>query len=74
MRIDLEASSVERIQSFGVAVEKGAAVLQQDVRKVVEPALCGDAGVKLANGAGSGVAGIGEERQALWLRAHRSSS
>ncbi len=50
-----------------MAVEVGAAVLQQHVGEVVEAALGGDAGLELADGAGGGVARIGKSGQALLL-------
>ena len=63
--IDFEARGLQRLQSCGVAVQKGTAILQQDVGEVVEPALSGDVGVELADGAGGGIAGVREQRQAL---------
>ena len=63
--VDLEAGGVQRVQGFPVAVKVGAAILEQHVGEIVEAALRGDAGLELADGAGGGVARVGENRQAF---------
>ena len=50
-----------------MAVEVGAAVFQQHVGEIIQPALGGDAGLKLTHSAGCGIARVGKNGQAFLL-------
>ena len=65
--VDLKAGCVQRIQSFPMPVEQRAAILQQGVGEIVQPALGSDGGFELADCARGRVAGIGENRQPFFL-------
>src|SRR5579864_2761696 len=67
MLIDLESGALECVESFRVAVEIGAAVLEQHVGEVVEWALGGDVRIKLAYCSCCEISWIGKSSEAIAL-------